>query len=124
MSLNNKRRVYPVYVPPPIEVVVHKQPQGYSDYETKVTQNAESKFAQAWGDFVEEISTTFLSLPVTVHDIEASPKPASTKIKPISQDNLSLAEMGLSGYKGKSTHRNHTSSKIVPDPLPAQLSMV
>lgn len=124
MSVNNKRRVYPVYAQPPIEVVVHKHPQGYSGYETKVTQIAESKFAQAWDDFAQDISTTFLSLPVTVHDIEANPKPTSTKVRPVPHDNLSLAEMGLSGYRGKGTHKKHTSSKIVPDPLPAQLSMV
>lgn len=124
MSLNTKRRVYPVYVQPPIEVVVHNQPQGQSKYESKVTQLAESKFAQALGDFVEEISTAFHTLPTTVHDIEKDQKPFPSKIKPIAQDNLSLAEMGLSGFRGKGTYKKHSSSKIVPDPVSAHLSMV
>ena len=120
----NQRRVYPVYVQPPIEVVVHKQAPRDSKYEAKVSKIAESKFAQALGDFVEEFSLSFHSLPTTVHDIEKDQKPFPSKIKPIAQDNLSLAEMGLSGFKKKETYKKPSSSKIVPDPVPAQLSIV
>jgi hypothetical protein len=120
----NTRRVYPVYVQPPIEVVVDKDSKGLYHYESKVSQLAESKLTQALGDFVEEISTAFHTLPTTVHDIEKDQKPFPSKIKPIAQDNLSLAEMGLSGFKGNSTCKKHSSTKIVPDPLPAYISMV
>ena len=107
------RRVYPAYVPPPIEVVVHNSPQEVRLFHSKVTHLAENKFAQAVCDFVEDISYSLVGLPTTVHDIQAQDIPIQGKPNQVKHDKLSLAEMGLSGYKYQGKQKT-ASTKIVP----------
>ena len=101
MTSKSTQRVYPVYVPPPITVVVHDPLP--SEFREQVTKAADAKFAQAFADFATDFSQavtlSFAKLPTTIQDIDETVEDYSKLAKPTTHDRLSLAEMGLSGYK-------------------------
>ena len=121
MSSKATRRVYPVYVPPPIEVVV--QDPLINHFHEKVSKIAETKFAQAISDFANDfaqaLTLSFAELPTTIQDLKEQDECVPKNTKPIAHDRLSLAEMGLSGYKAPKK-----SVKVTPIPEQAFLSQV
>lgn len=100
MSSKVTRRVYPVYVLPPIDVVV-QYPIIYSFHE-KVSKKAETKFSQA---------LSFAELPTTIQDIKEPDECVLKNTKPTAHDRLSLAEMGFSSYKAPKKSMKVTSNQ-------------
>ena len=121
MTSKVTRRVYPVYVPPPIEVVV--QDPIINCFHEKVSKIAETKFAQAINDFANDfaqaLTLSFAELPTTIQDLKEPDECVPKNAKPTAHDRLSLAEMGLSGYNAPKK-----SVKVTPIPEQAFLSQV
>lgn len=99
MSKTTPLRVYPVSTIPtidPIEVVIHEPI--IKTIQDKVSTAAESRFAQALADFVQDLSISLVELPHTIQDIQETWDNEPVKPSAAPHDILSLAEMGLSGY--------------------------
>ena len=110
MTSKATQRVYPAYVPPPITVVVQEPQQ--SDFQKNVTEAADIRFAQAINDFAADftqaVTLSFAKLPTTIQDLDETAEDSFKVTKPTTHDRLSLAEMGLSGYK---TQKDATTTR-------------
>lgn len=103
MTSKTAQCINATYFQPQITVVVHDPLS--CEFQDNVTNAGYKNFAQAFTDFANDLSQavalSFVKLPTTIQDIDQLPESYSRVSRPITHDRLSLAEMGLSGYKSQ-----------------------
>lgn len=116
MTSKATKCVYPVYIPSPSAGVVHDPL--LSDFQEMVTNAADKKFAQAFNfatNFTQAVKLSFDKLPTTNQDLDETVEDNSKVTKPFTHDRLSLAEMGLLGYK---TQKDVSTTTTTTRPIP------
>ena len=98
---SNSPREYALYIQPEIGDENKNIEENVNHLHNKITDIVESKFAKAFIQFTEDIASSFLELPSTVHDVNETDilQPTNKKQSICVDNKLSLAELGLAGFK-------------------------